>query len=139
MKKIKDLYKKYREIINYIIVGGLTTLVSIGSYFIFSRVFDIENNYYFILANVLSWICAVTFAYIANKFFVFRSKTNKKETTKEAIKFIISRITTFFIDLLIMYILVKLIKMNNDISKIIVQFIIVVLNYIFSKLIVFKK
>lgn len=132
------IYKKYKEIINYIIVGGLTTVVSLVSYFIFSRVFDIDNNYYFILANVLSWICAVTFAYIANKLFVFESKTKGHDTLKEIIKFILSRISTFFVDLLIMYILVKLIKVPNDISKIIVQFIIVVLNYILSKIIVFK-
>ncbi len=139
MIKIKNLYEKYREIINYIIVGGLTTLVSILSYFVFSRIFDINDNYYFVLANILSWICAVIFAYIANKIYVFESKTNKKETAKEFVKFTIARIATLLIDLTTMYILVKIIEVNNDISKIILQFIIVILNYLFSKLLVFKK
>ena len=62
MKKIFELYKKNKEIINYLIVGGLTTLVSIVSYFIISSIVNIENNFWFIFANVLSCILSVIFA-----------------------------------------------------------------------------
>ena len=62
MNNVINLYKKYQEIINYLIVGVLTTVVSIVTYFLFSLILDIENNILFILANVLSWICAVIFA-----------------------------------------------------------------------------
>ena len=100
---------------------------------------NIENTFYFILANTLSWILSVAFAYITNKIFVFESKAKNKEAVKEAIKFVSSRVLTYLIDLALMFIFVKLIKFNNDIAKLIVQFVVLVLNYILSKLLVFKK
>ncbi len=137
--KIWNIYTKYKEIFNYLIIGVLTTLVSLVSYFILSRILDISNNIYFIIANTISWILSVTFAYFTNKKFVFESKTKGKTALKEAFKFVTSRLATFIIDLVIMFILVKLIKINNDYAKIIVQIIVLVLNYIFSKLLVFTN
>lgn len=140
MNKIFDLYKKYQEIINYLIVGVLTTVVSIVTYFIFSLILDIENNILFIIANVLSWICAVVFAYITNKKFVFNTTTsNKKEELKVFSMFVSSRITTLLIELAFMFITVKVILINDKIAKVIAQFIVIVLNYVLSKLFVFKK
>ena len=140
MNKIFELYKKYQEIINYLIVGVLTTIVSIVTYFIFSLILDIENNILFMLANVLSWICAVVFAYITNKKFVFNTTTsNKKEEVKVFSMFVSSRITTLLIELAFMFITVKVILINDKIAKVIAQFIVIVLNYILSKLFVFKK
>ena len=140
MNKIFDLYKKYQEIINYLIVGVLTTVVSIVTYFIFSLILDIENNILFILANVLSWICAVVFAYITNKKFVFNTTTSsKKEELKVFSMFVSSRITTLLIELAFMFITVKIILINDKIAKVIAQFIVIVLNYVLSKLFVFKK
>lgn len=140
MNNIINLYKKYQEIINYLIVGVLTTVVSIVTYFLFSLVLDIENNILFILANVLSWICAVVFAYITNKKFVFNTTTsNKKEEIKVFSMFVSSRITTLLIELAFMFITVKVILINDKIAKVIAQFIVIVLNYILSKLFVFKK
>lgn len=137
--KIWQIYDKFKELFNYIIVGVLTTAVSLISYFIFSRILNIEKTIIFIIANTLSWILSVLFAYITNKMFVFESKTKGKEAFKEMIKFVSSRILTFIIDLLLMLVLVKLIHISNDISKLIVQFVVLVLNYILSKLLVFKK
>ena len=140
MNKIFELYKKYQEIINYLIVGVLTTVVSIVTYFLFSLVLDIENNILFILANVLSWICAIIFAYITNKKFVFNTTTsNKKEEVKVFSMFVSSRITTLLIELAFMFITVKVILINDKIAKVVAQFIVIVLNYILSKLFVFKK
>ena len=140
MNKIFELYKKYQEIINYLIVGVLTTIVSIVTYFIFSLILDIENNILFMLANVLSWICAVVFAYITNKKFVFNTTTsNKKEEVKVFSMFVSSRITTLLIELAFMFITVKVILINDKFAKVIAQFIVIVLNYILSKLFVFKK
>lgn len=137
--KIWDIYIKRKELFNYLIVGVLTTLVSLISYFILSRILDITNNIYFIMANTISWILSVSFAFITNKIFVFESHTKGKYALKEASKFILSRVFTFILDLLIMLILVKLIKINNDYAKLIVQIIVLVLNYILSKLIVFNS
>ena len=140
MNKIFDLYKKYQEIINYLIVGVLTTVVSIVTYFIFSLILDIENNILFILANVLSWICAVVFAYITNKKFVFNTTTSsKKEELKVFSMFVSSRITTLLIELAFMFITVKVILINDKIAKVIAQFIVIVLNYVLSTLVVFKR
>ena len=140
MNNIINLYKKYQEIINYLIVGVLTTVVSIVTYFLFSLVLDIENNILFILANVLSWICAIIFAYITNKKFVFNTTTsNKKEEIKVFSMFVSSRITTLLIELAFMFITVKVMLINDKIAKVVAQFIVIVLNYILSKLFVFKK
>ena len=140
MNNVINLYKKYQEIINYLIVGVLTTVVSIVTYFLFSLILDIENNILFILANVLSWICAVIFAYITNKKFVFNTTTsNKKEEIKVFSMFVSSRITTLLIELAFMFITVKVILINDKIAKVIAQFIVIVLNYVLSKLFIFKK
>ncbi len=140
MNNIINLYKKYQEIINYLIVGVLTTIVSIVTYFLFSLILDIENNILFILANVLSWICAVIFAYITNKKFVFNTTTSsKKEEIKVFSMFVSSRITTLLIELAFMFITVKVILINDKIAKVIAQFIVIILNYVLSKLFVFKK
>lgn len=138
MKKIINLYKKYEEIINYIIVGGLTTVVSLGSYYICVLLFlDPKNGLELQIANIISWIAAVTFAYFSNRKFVFKSKN--ENILKEASKFYLSRVSTLIIDMLFMMIFVTLFTMNDKLAKLLVQFIILALNYIFSKLFVFKN
>lgn len=138
MKKIINLYKKYEEIINYIIVGGLTTVVSLGSYYICVLIFlNPKNGVELQIANIISWIAAVTFAYFSNRKFVFKSKENN--VLKEATKFYLSRVSTLIIDMLFMMIFVTLFGINDKLAKLLVQFIILVLNYIFSKLFVFKN
>lgn len=133
MKKIISLYKKYEEIINYLIVGGLTTLVSIVVYALCTKCFHIN----YMISNVISWIVSVSFAYITNRIFVFKSKSD--DIILEIYQFFKYRIFSFLIDVLFMYILVELINVDDMISKIIVQVIVIVLNYVFSKLFVFKK
>ena len=136
MNKIIELYKKYKEIINYLIVGVLTTLVSIIIYFISTKIFHIN----YMISSAISWVGAVIFAYITNKKYVFLSKSEtKKEIIIEIYQFFKYRIISFIIELLLMYAFVELIKIDDMISKIIVQVIVIILNYIFSKLFVFKK
>jgi len=130
---ISNLYNKYKEIINYLIFGVLTTIVSILSYALFTRIFHIDIY----ISSVLSWILAVTFAFITNRIFVFNSK--EKNIILELIKFYLSRLASLGIELLLMYLFVKIFNINDMISKIIVQGIVIVLNYIFSKIFVFKK
>lgn len=129
------MLKKYEEIIKYIIVGGFTTFVSLLSYYLLTLILKPNNPVYLQIANVLSWILAVTFAYFANRIIVFKSN-NKK--IKEASKFYLSRISTLLIDMFIMFLLVTLLGINDKISKILVQFIVLVLNYILSKFLVFN-
>lgn len=137
-KKIYKIYIKYEEIINYLIVGGLTTIVSLGTYYLCVFTFlDPNNALQLQIANIISWICCVTFAYFANRIFVFKS--NNKNKLKEAAGFYTSRIATLLMDMGIMFLLVTVFHGNDKISKLIVQVVVTILNYILSKIFVFKK
>lgn len=138
MKKIINVYKKYEEIINYIIAGGLTTFVSLFTYYACVLTFlNPKNPISLQIANIISWIFSVTFAYFINRSFVFKSKNKNK--LKEALKFYLSRVSTLFIDMFTMFLLVTIFSISDKISKILVQFIILILNYIFSKFLIFSS
>ena len=136
--KVIKLYKKYEEIVNYLIVGGLTTVVSLGTYYLCVFTFlNPDNALQLQVANIISWICAVTFAYFTNRTFVFKSKRTDK--LKEAISFYGSRVATLLMDMGIMFLFVTVLHCNDKIMKLVVQVIVTVLNYVFSKLLVFKN
>lgn len=138
MKKIIELYKKYEEIINYLIIGVLTTVVSLVTYYACVYTFlDPKDAIELQIANVISWILAVAFAYITNRIFVFKSKS--KQILKEITSFVSARVLTLLIDMFIMFIMVTTLHINDKISKLVVQVVVIVLNYILSKLFVFKK
>ena len=144
MKKYYELalkyYKKYDEIINYLIFGVLTTLVTIITYAIFTNTFLSSKSALDIqIANVLSWIIAVTFAYLTNRKYVFKSKAQGSKRIKEIINFFLARISSLLVEMLFMYITVTLLSYNDFICKIIAQAIVIIFNYICSKLIIFKK
>ena len=135
---MKDIYLKYKEIINYLVIGVLTTLVSLITYYILVKLFlDASNAIQLQIANILSWMCAVLFAYFANRKFVFESKNSHK--LKEFTSFVTSRILTLLMDMLIMFIGVTVLKFNDKIIKLLVQVIVTIVNYILSKWFVFKK
>ena len=138
MEKIKEMYLKYKEIINYLIFGVLTTVVSLGVYYICVYTFlNPENVVQLQIANIISWVAGVAFAYVTNRKFVFESKEENK--LKEAGKFVTSRITTLLMDMAIMFIGVTLCKFNDKIIKLISQVVVIVMNYLLSKIIIFKK
>lgn len=137
LKNVKKIYLKYEEIINYLIVGVLTTIVSLGSYYLCVYTFLNPNvSWQLQVANIISWICAVTFAYFTNRKYVFKSHSDN--ILIEARDFYISRILTLLIDMMLMFLFVTVWKFNDKLIKILVQVIITVSNYIFSKLFVFK-
>lgn len=136
MNIIKEMYEKYKEIILYGVFGVLTTLVSIVTFYLF--VDKLEINY--IVGNVLSWVFAVAFAYITNKIWVFENNNfTKNYILKEVMSFVGSRIATLVIETVLIFLLVDLISIEKMISKIFVSIIVVILNYVFSKLFVFNK
>ncbi len=144
MQKILNLYKKYKEIINYLIVGGLTTFIGVGSkLLLLFTCLDQTNGIQLQIAEIISWILAVTFAYYSNKAFVFYSSSKGKESLKEAVNFFKGRIFTQIIQMLIMWFFVTLLKLNTDvwviIFTLICQILQIVLNYIISKIYVFKN
>ena len=138
MEKLISLYKRYKEIVNYLIVGGLTTVVSLGVYYgCVLTILDPEVAVQLQAANIISWIAAVTFAYFTNRKFVFESKNENK--LKEAAAFYGSRVTTLLMDMGCMFLMVTLLGWNDKIAKLIVQVIVTVANYVLSKFIVFRK
>ena len=138
MDKIKELYLKYKEIVNYLIFGVLTTVVSLVTYYICVYTFiNPEEAIQLQIANVISWFFGVTFAYVTNRKFVFES--NEKNKIKEASKFVTSRIATLLMDMAIMFIGVTLLKFNDKIIKIVSQVVVIIANYLLSKIIVFNK
>lgn len=138
MDFIKNIYKKYEEIINYLIVGVMTTVVSLIFYFISTRTFlDPEIPIQLQIANLIKWVTGVTFAYVTNKIFVFKSK--RRDYLKEFATFASSRVRTLLLDMAVMYIMVTVMGIYDLIATLVSQVLVTVGNYILSKLIVFKK
>ena len=152
---LKRLLRKYREIISYLFWGVMTTVVSWVTYSIFVSifhtaaeisVFKFSFSLDIALANILSWICAVSFAFITNKMFVFRSKSWKPHTAwPELWKFVSARLVTGIIEIIAVPALVgfgldqEIFGIAGSWAKVIVSVVVIILNYIFSKLFVFRK
>jgi putative flippase GtrA len=125
------------EIIRYLIIGFLTTVISLLIYYsLTATILDANVPIELQIANVIQWIGAVTFAYFTNKYYVFRDKSESKSGV---IKFFSSRIVTLLIDMLLMYIFVTKLSFNDKKIKIIVQVVVIVGNYVLSKFFVFNK
>lgn len=144
---MKALFLKYKEIIMYLIMGGLTTVVSWGTYTLFACVLPIANEDVLVMtANALSWVFAMSFAYITNKLWVFESKSWERHfLLKEFGMFVSARLLTGIFEMVAVPGLVWLgldqtvFGVPGMISKIVVSIIVVLLNYVFSKLFIFKK
>lgn len=137
IETIKGLYRNYKEIINYLVFGVLATVVNFVSYYIFARIIGIDE----VISSGLSWFASVLFAYITNKLFVFDSKTvTKKELIKECISFFLARVLSGILcDVGTFAVMVKVFKINDIIAKVVTQVMVVIVNYIFSKFIIFKN
>ena len=131
--KLMDLYKKYKEIFWYLVVGGLTTLVGMGTKAIFYSLCGFDAG----LSTILSWVCAVLFAYPTNKIIVF--KHHSKNIIIEFFSFVFSRLATGIFDYFFMLITVDILEYNFYIMMIIASVVVLVSNYVFSKLITFRK
>ncbi|MDR0821781.1 MAG: GtrA family protein [Oscillospiraceae bacterium] len=152
MSKIKHIIKRAaslvtsREAVRYLVFGVLTTAVSFGSYALF-RVLWGENisilGSVTALPNVCSWVLAVTFAYVTNRRFVFESRSSGKGILREIGLFVGARLLSLVVDTAFCYLLLDLPKWYAPTWEILVKcadaVIIVVLNYVLSKLLVFKK
>lgn len=121
-----------RELVLYVFFGTLTFFVNLISYFIFESVFGIN----YLISNVIAWFLSVLFAYVTNRIWVFESKS--PDILKECALFFGGRIFSGAVDTALMYLFIDVLLISDVISKIVVQVIVIVLNYVFSKLIVFK-
>lgn len=128
-------FNKCREVLSYLFFGGLTTLVNILIFFILRHF-----NVHLYLSNLIAWIGAVLFAFITNKLYVFGSKSkDKKKSAKELVSFFIFRIISLGIDMGAMYLLLQVINSSEVFAKIMTNILVIIVNYLFSKLFVFKK
>ena len=131
---IRKLYEQYKEIILYLFFGGLTFLVSMGSYIFFLRVFHDRA----LIANIFSWIFAVTFAYVTNRIWVFHSENHGiRAIAKEVTAFFGGRIATLLLEEAILFVGINMMGMNNIAVKVVAQVVVIIGNYVISKLFVF--
>lgn len=137
MEKLIDRYwNKYRELILYVVFGVLTTLVNWAAYWLLVDVLHV----YFMAATFLSQILAILFAYVTNRRWVFESKVHgARAVAVEMMKFFAARGVSLVIDMLVMYVGVNMLLINDKIVKVASSVVVVIANYIFSKLFVFKK
>ena len=133
---IKELWTKYKSMIMYVVFGGLTTVVNMVSYYICYNLLHIPN----VPSTAIAWVLAVIFAFITNKLWVFDSKSFDKQTLlHEVPTFFGARIATGLLDIAIMYLAVDVAHMNPTVWKLISNVLVIIINYIASKLIIFKK
>lgn len=138
MQKIISLFNKYKEVIMYLIFGVLTTVVSLVSYYLLTiTILDPKVALQLQIANILSWILSVVFAYITNRKYVFESKSSNY--LKEITSFVSGRVATLVMDMLIMFVFVTVLHFNDKLFKLVSQVVVIVANYIISKVFVFKK
>lgn len=158
-KIIDKLFTK--EIITYVFFGVLTTVVNLATFYVFKKLFISigwdgvfnaiipENSAIirifsggsdYLDANAIAWVVGVVFAFVTNKLWVFESKSWKPSVAgKEFTGFLGARIFSFVVETLMMFVMVSLLTWNEFVSKIIVGVVVVIINYVFSKLIIFKN
>ena len=136
MKKLKELLIRYKELILYVFFGGCTTLISIATYWVCRNLLNIPV----VPADVISWILSVIFAYVTNKIWVFESKsTELKVIVREVVEFFAARLFSLGVDVLFMYITVVKLHLPDMWMKVTANVIVIILNYVFSKWIIFRK
>lgn len=148
---MKKLFIKYKEIISYVFFGVLTTVVNLLVFKLFDRI--LGSNLY-LVTNVIAWIAAVVFAYITNKLWVFESKSWKADVViKELVGFFGARVLSLGIEEAGLWLMIDIMHFENIkgfeifsfkfdgnfIAKLIMQVVVVIMNYIFSKFLIFTK
>ncbi len=134
--KFKKIYLQHKEIINYVIFGALTTAVDWVTYYVLTRLIGLGDDF----SNVLSQIASIIFAFITNKLYVFEDKDNSlTKIISQFIKFFSVRLVTLILNSTLFYVMTDILAINDFISKFVIAIVIIILNYVFSKLIVFSK
>lgn len=136
MSRLFELIKKNKQILMYLIFGVLTTAVNVVAYWAFAHPVALNTE----LSTALAWVVSVIFAFVTNKLFVFESKASASRTLiYETVTFFGSRVLTGLLDVGIMYLFVTVLSVNDLVMKVASNIIVIVLNYVLSKLIVFKS
>ena len=133
IEKEKNYLLRYRSEVIYIVVGGLTTLVNFVVYLLAGHIIGLH----YLAANVIAWVAAVLFAYVANRTWVFQSRNTN--IILELWLFVLSRVFSLVLESGLLFIAVAALHINDVAAKIVIAFVVVVCNYITGKWIVFKK
>lgn len=142
MKKCLDIYKKNEEVINYLVMGVLATIVNIGvKYVLLFTILNPKDAFELQLSVIISWVAAVLFAYTTNRTIVFKSES--KNVLKEFLSFVVARVITLIMEMIIMWFFITFLKLDTNLwvafITLVAQALVIILNYIFSKLFIFKK
>lgn len=138
MEKFKALYVKYEEIIVYLIVGVLNTIVSWAAWYLCAfTVLDAQIVWQNAVLSAIQWVVGVVFGYVMNRKYVFKSKDPR--IMKEFLQFSGGRVSTWILDTVMMILLVNILSVNEYVSKIIVAILVMIGNYLISKFLVFNK
>lgn len=135
MDKLKELWRKYREILLYVFFGGVTTVVSLGSFILFDKLLHIHE----LITNVLSWILAVGVAYSTNRRWVFCSRSTGSVFWMELFAFYGGRLATLGLEEAILLIFATWLGFDSALVKLLTQGAVLVGNYILSKFLIFRK
>lgn len=136
LKPLQPFYRKYKEPLLYLFFGGLTTLLSIALYWLFAHPLGVEP----LVANVISWVLCVAFAYITNRTWVFEQKARERAgVLREAASFAAGRLATLGLEELILWLGISVLGVRDLIVKIVAQVLVIIGNYVISKCLVFRK
>lgn len=134
--RIKDIYSKYKDIIPYAFFGVLTTIINIVTYYVMAHFFGLT----IMISTVFAWLLAVLFAYVTNRKWVFHSGADTTETIiTEILSFFSCRVATGIVDWACMWVFVDVLHFNDVVIKSMANVLVIVLNYIASKLLIFKR
>ncbi len=134
--RFEPWYKKNKEVLLYLFFGGLTFFVSLGSFVLFDRAVGFNE----LVANVISWVLAVVFAFFTNRIWVFEGYTeNRKEFVQQMSGFFLGRVVTLLIEEIILAVFISWLGMNSILVKTGAQIVVIVANYVISKWFVFGK
>ena len=135
LKIFNPFFQKYKSVLLYLFFGVLTTCISIFSFILCDSVLGIHV----LTSNIISWILAVSFAYLTNRTWVFQSAATGIALWKEVFLFFSARVSTLLIEEALMWLFVMVLHYNSTVIKLIAQVVVLVLNYVFSKIFVFRK
>lgn len=133
-RPLRPLYVKYKEPLLYLFFGGLTTLISIFVFWLFNSPLGLNE----LVANLISWLLAVLFAFLTNKTWVFQSGGQEKGFLSLMLSFYAGRLVTLGVEELLLLVFITWLGFNSMAVKIAAQIVVIVLNYVISKLLVFR-
>ena len=136
LKKFTEFYRNHKEGMRYLVFGAFTTVVNIVVFEICKNLWDMSTT----ISNIIAWILAVFFAYITNKWFVFYAKAESiKKLFFELSSFFAARVFTLVVETMFLYATIDYYGLNSILMKIISNILVIILNFILSKLFIFKK